>query len=139
MSDTSDDRDPEALLEQSKEQKRHRSQPQQNNEAESQGPPLEEYIADVYDELDAGEVPTNLTMRDRNLAALIRGLDEAGQLDAVGADVRDHLDRDAADSESRGSVLGLLVRVGLNEVRPDLIEAGEAGYETFTERQETQF
>lgn len=137
MSDTTDDRDPEELLEQSKEQKRHRSQPQQQTDAEE--PALEEYIADVYEELDAGEVPTNLTMRDRNLAALIRGLDEADQLDAVGADVREHLDRDTVDSESRGSVLGLLVRAGLDEVRPDLIEAGEAGYKTFTERQETQF
>ncbi|MDS0223621.1 hypothetical protein NDI54_19965 [Haloarcula sp. S1AR25-5A] len=138
MSDTTDDRDPEELLKQSKEQKRHQSEPQQQD-TEPDGPSLEEYIADVYEELDAGEVPTNLTMRDRNLAALIRGLDEAGQLDAVGADVREYLDRDATDSESRGSVLGLLVRAGLAEVRPDLIEAGEDGYETFTERQETQF
>jgi len=138
MSDTTDDRDPEELLEQSKEQKRHRSEAQQQN-GEPNDPSLEEYIADVYEELDAGEVPTNLTMRDRNLAALIRGLDEAGQLDAVGADVREYLGRDATDSESRGSVLGLLVRAGLAEVRPDLIEAGEDGYETFTERQETQF
>ena len=138
MSDTTDDRDPEELLEQSKEQKRHQSEPQQQD-TEPDAPSLEEYIADVYEELDAGEVPTNLTMRDRNLAALIRGLDEAGQLDAVGADVREYLDRDATDSESRGSVLGLLVRAGLAEVRPDLIEAGEGGYERFTERQETQF
>ncbi|WP_018258830.1 hypothetical protein [Halomicrobium katesii] len=138
MSDTTDDRDPEELLEQSKEQKRHRSESQQQRD-EPDEPSLEEHIADVYEELDAGEVPTNLTMRDRNLAALIRGLDEAGQLDDVGSDLREHLDRDAADSESRGSVLGLLVRAGLDEVRPDLIEAGEAGYETFTERQETQF
>jgi len=137
MSDTTDDRDPEELLEQSKEQKRHRSEPQQSTESE--GPSLEEYIADIYEELDAGEVPTNLTMRDRNLAALIRGLDEADQLDATGADVREHLGRGTVDSESRGSVLGLLVRAGLAEVRPDLIEAGEAGYETYTERQETQF
>jgi len=138
MSDTTDDRDPEELLEQSKEQKRHQSEPQQEPETVDESS-LEEYIADVYEDLDAGEVPTNLTMRDRNLAALIRGLDKAGQLDEVGADLREHLDRDAADSESRGSVLGLLVRAGLDEVRPDLIEAGEAGYETFTERQETQF
>ncbi|MBO4249491.1 hypothetical protein IL252_16920 [Halomicrobium sp. IBSBa] len=138
MSDTTDDRDPEELLEQSKEQKRHQSEPQQEPEAADESS-LEVYIADVYEELEAGEVPTNLTMRDRNLAALIRGLDEAGQLDDVGTDVREHLDRDSVDSESRGSVLGLLVRAGLDEVRPDLIEAGEAGYETFTERQETQF
>jgi len=138
MSDTTDDRDPEELLEQSKEQKRHRSQPQEQHE-DSDKPTLEAYIADVYEDLDAGEVPTNLTMRDQNLAALIRGLDEADQLDAVGADVREHLDRDATDSESRGSVLGLLVRAGLNEVRPDLIEAGEAGYKAFRERQETEF
>lgn len=138
MSDTTDDRDPEELLKQSKEQKRHQSEPQQQD-TEPDAPSLEEYIADIYEDLDAGEVPTNLTMRDRNLAALIRGLDEAGQLDAVGADVREYLDRDTTDSESRGSVLGLLVRAGLAEVRPDLIEAGEDGYETFTERQETQF
>ncbi|MBX0287954.1 hypothetical protein EGH22_16600 [Halomicroarcula sp. F28] len=132
------DRDPEALLEQSKEQKRHQSEAQQEPTGDDE-PALEAYIADIYEELDAGEVPTNLTMRDRNLAALIRGLDEAGQLDSVGADLRDHLGRDATDSESRGSLLGLLVRAGLADVRPDLIEAGETGYQTYTERQETQF
>jgi hypothetical protein len=132
------DRDPEALLEQSKEQKRHKSEAQQST-TDADKPALEEYIADVYEDLDAGEVPTNLTMRDRNLAALVRGLDEAGQLDAVGADLREHLGRDETDSESRGSLLGLLIRAGLSEVRPDLIEAGESGYETYTERQETQF
>ena len=132
------DRDPEALLEQSKEQKRHQSEAQQEPTGDDE-PALEAYIADIYEELDAGEVPTNLTMRDRNLAALIRGLDETGQLDSVGADLRDHLGRDATDSESRGSLLGLLVRAGLADVRPDLIEAGETGYQTYTERQETQF
>jgi len=137
MSDDTD-RDPEALLEQSKEQKRHQSEAQQEPTGDDE-PALEAYIADIYEELDAGEVPTNLTMRDRNLAALIRGLDEAGQLDSVGADLRDHLGRDATDSESRGSLLGLLVRAGLADVRPDLIEAGETGYQTYTERQETQF
>lgn len=132
------DRDPEALLEQSKEQKRHQSEAQQST-TDADEPALEEYIADVYEELEDGDVPTNLTMRDRNLAALVRGLDEAGQLDSVGADLRAHLDRDSTDSESRGSLLGLLVRAGLAEVRPDLIEAGEAGYDAYTERQETQF
>jgi hypothetical protein len=132
------DRDPEALLEQSKEQRRHQSEAQQQVTGGDE-PALEAYIADIYEELDAGEVPTNLTMRDRNLAALIRGLDEADQLDSVGADIRDHLGRDKTDSESRGSLLGLLVRAGLAEVRPDLIEAGETGYQTYTERQETQF
>lgn len=132
------DRDPEALLEQSKGQKRHQSEAQQST-ADQDEQALPEYIADVYEELEASEVPTNLTMRDRNLAALVRGLDEAGQLDAVGSDLREHLNRDEADSESRGSLLGLLVRAGLAEVRPDLIEAGETGYKTYTERQETQF
>jgi hypothetical protein len=138
MTDNTEERDPEALLEQSKEQKRHRSEAQEQVTDDDE-PPLEEYIAEVYEKLDAGEVPTNLTMRDRNLAALIRGLDEADQLDSVGADVRDHLNREETDSESRGSLLRLLVRAGLAEVRPDLIEAGESGYETYTERQETQF
>lgn len=138
MTDDTQDRDPEALLEQSKEQKRHQSEAQQSS-ADTEQQSLEEYIADVYEELEAGEVPTNLTMRDQNLAALVRGLDEAGQLDSVGADLRNHLERESTDSESRGSLLGLLVRVGLAEVRPDLIEAGEAGYERYTERQETQF
>jgi hypothetical protein len=138
MTDDTQDRDPEALLEQSKEQKRHQSEAQEST-TDADEPALEEYIADVYEELEAGDAPTNLTMRDRNLAALVRGLDEAGQLDSVGADLRAHLDRDSTDSESRGSLLGLLVRAGLAEVRPDLIEAGETGYEKYTERQETQF
>lgn len=138
MTDNTQDRDPEALLEQSKEQKRHQSEAQQST-TDADEPALETYIADIYEDLDAGEVPTNLTMRDRNLAALVRGLDKAGQLNAVGTDLRDHLGRDRTDSESRGSLLGLLVRAGLAEVRPDLIEAGEAGYKKYTERQERQF
>lgn len=138
MSDNTTDRDPDEILEQSKEQKRHQSQPQTapSNSAET---PLEEYIADVYEQLDADEVPTNLTMRDRNLAALIRGLDEANELDNVGADLRAFLDRSEVDSESRGSILRLLIRAGLTEVRPDLIEKGEQGYELYRDQQDTQF
>lgn len=131
------DKDPDEILEQSKQQKRHTSEPTTNDEDDT--PPLEEEIVAVYDALDADEVPSNLTMRDENLAALIRGLDAAGQLDEVGADVRDHLGRDDADSENRGSVLRLLVRAGLTEIRPDLLETGKDAHKRYLDQQSDEF
>jgi len=131
------EKDPDEILEQSKQQKRHTSEPTDADADET--PSLEEEIVAVYEALDSDEVPSNLTMRDENLAALIRGLDAADQLDAVGADARDHLGRDAVDGETRGSVLRLLVRVGLTEARPDLLETGKNAHKQYLEQQSDEF
>ncbi|WP_336339656.1 hypothetical protein [Haloarcula brevis] len=132
-----DDKDPEELLAQSKEQKRHTSEPSSPEDGE--GPSLEQEIANYYQAIDDGEVPHNLTMRDESLAALMRALESTGQLDDLGADVRDRLDRTPRDDESRGPVLAMLVRVGLQEVRPDLLESGKSGFKIYQQNQDIEF
>ncbi|QLC35754.1 hypothetical protein EFA46_015970 (plasmid) [Halarchaeum sp. CBA1220] len=84
---------------------------------------LEDAIVALLDDVESGEVSKTLSMRDARLTALIRALEETGELDAVGDALRDDLgiasDDDGAD---RSEVLRLAVRVGLREAAPDVLE-----------------
>ncbi|RLM32661.1 hypothetical protein [Haloarcula sp. Atlit-120R] len=132
-----DDKDPEELLAQSKEQKRHTSEPSTTDSDDTQS--LEEAIADVYQSIDEGETPHNLTIRDESLAALLRGLEDMNQLSELASDASEELGRDDVGHDTRSPVLGMLVRIGLRETRPDLIEAGKDAFEIYRDRQEVEF
>ncbi len=90
-------------------------------------------MADAYEAIDAGDVSSNLTLRDDNLAALFRGLEQSGRLADVGEQATDELDRDDEDTDSRAAVLRLLVRIGLQETDASVIDAGKAGRKQFLE------
>lgn len=132
-----DEKDPEELLAQSKEQKRHTSEPSATDDEPEVS--LEEHIVDAYSDINSAGGSSNLTMRDANLAALIRGLENADLLDDVGADLRDELGKDHEDSETRSSVLSLLARVGLQEARPELLETGKEAKRSYREQLEIDF
>lgn len=128
--------DAEALLEESKNQRRHETEPSMGAEQKAS---LVDAVADAYADLDAGNLPENLTIRDGNLAALFAGLDETDKLGEIIDDAAEALDRDEADAESKAAALRLLVRVGLDEVAPDALDAGAEGYQQFREDQEFEF
>ena len=84
---------------------------------------LQTAIRDAYADIDAGHAHENLTIRDENLAALVAGLDNAGQLEATARHANDHLDRTPDESlGTRAAVLKALLRVGLDEVEPEIVE-----------------
>lgn len=133
---SNDSPDAEELLEQSKNQKRHETEP---STSEGDDQDLVGAVADAYADLDEGDLPENLTIRDANLAALFAGLDETGELASVIDDAADELDREKPGAESKAAALRLLVRVGLDEVAPEALDAGVEGFEQYREQQDFEF
>lgn len=133
----SDKEKAEELLQQSSEQKRHQTEPSTASH-EEEAVSLADAVRDAYDRLDDGDAHENLTIRDKDLAALFAGLDECDSLDAVGTDAAAVLDRDDTP-ESKAGVLGVLVRVGLQEVAPEHIEDAKAGKRAWLSSQADEF
>jgi hypothetical protein len=130
--DDTDERDPEELLQQSQEQKRHTTEPNSTptETAEDSGQSLEAAIADAYAAMDAGDLHENLTVRDANMAALIAGLQATGQLEEIGDRANERLDRDF-DVDTVAGFLKAILRVGLEDIAPETLEAVEEGYQQY--------
>lgn len=124
----------EALLEEAKSQSRKDTEP--TTETIDDSPGLHEAIVEAYAAIEEGDAHNNLTIRDGDLAALINGLEETGGLEEIVTDAQSELGRDVGDTEpSKALALGLLVRIGLSEVAPDVIETA---VEAKKERLESQ-
>lgn len=129
-----DNKDAEELLAQSKDQKRHNTETQSEPEEESpETLSLEDAIADAYEALDAGDLHENLTVRDDNMAALVAGMQATGDLEAVGKSANRRLDRDF-DVDTRAGFLRAVLRVGLDEVASEKLDAVEEGYHRFQQQ-----
>ena len=123
MTDESDDVDPEELLQQSKEQKRHTSEP--NQSTDSPGVDRVEAIKNALITIDEGDAPENINLRDARLKALLVGLEKADELQKVAAELSPAVDADLdlnTDDVSQSDVARLLLRVGLREGLPDVLE-----------------
>lgn len=132
--------DPEELINEHKEETEGgRTQTEAAVEKESDAVSLEDAVKEAYEQLDDGELPENLTIRDEHLAALFAGLGETGQLEDVGEAAADALDRDADGLDARATVLRLLVRVALDEVAPEMIESAKEGRREFLASQADEF
>lgn len=143
MSDDQDTNTAEDLLKEAKNQRRHTTdapEPDTNEDGSAHTVDLATAVADVYDEIEAGETPSNLTLRDSDLAALFGGLERSGDLEKVVAEAHNTLDRDAEpDSLTRATALRLLVRVGLSEVDPSIIESALDGKQQHLTKQASEF
>ena len=100
------------------ERKRHEQEPT-TTDTDDDTPALDEAIADAYAAIDAGEANEHLTTRDRNLSALFGGLDDAGQLAALGKQAADELERDT-NPETQAETLRMLLRYAIAELDDDL-------------------
>ena len=84
---------------------------------------LEDAIVTLLSEVENGDVSKTLSVRDEQLAALIRGLEETENLDDIGHSLQENLGRDGdADGTDRSEILRLAVRLGLQEAAPEVIE-----------------
>jgi hypothetical protein len=84
---------------------------------------LEDAIVTLLGEVQNGDVSKTLSVRDEQLTALIRGLEETDSINDVGASLREKLGRDSAtDGTDRSEILRLAVRVGLQEAAPEVVE-----------------
>jgi len=133
MTDETPD-DPEDLLQQSKEQRRHTTDAasdatsESNNEEDEANPTsLANAVADTYGDFDDGSAHPNLTIRDQDLAALVEGLEVTDELSTITRRANRQLDRDGVPSRGKAGLLKALVRLGLDEVAPDEVEAAKEG------------
>lgn len=126
----------EELLQQSKQTTRHQTNPSDTAEDDVD---LTEAVADAYAILEEGDLPENLTLRDRNLAALFVGLQDTGELESVSRRAQEYLGRDEENLDKKATALRLLARVGLEEVAPETLESGKEGYEQYRDNQEIEF
>lgn len=136
MSDSDNSEKAEELLQQSKSQKRHTTDPSSSDE--NSAPRLQDAVRDAYVRLDEGELHENLTVRDGDLAALVAALEETDQLSTIGERANQWLDRDG-DAESRAAVLKTLLRVGLQEVASEEVEAAKEGKREYLASQADEF
>lgn len=136
-----DQEDAEELLKQSKNQRRHTTDaPAKKDRDGSESVELADAVAEVLGEIDQGDTPSNLTLRDGDLAALFAGLERSGDLDRIVQEAHDALDRDGApDSLTRATALRLLVRVGLAEIDPSVIDAAIEGKQRYLTDQASNF
>jgi len=116
--------DAEELLQQSKQQSRHTSEPT-TAEADDQGVDRVTAIKDALVAIEAGDAPENINLRDARLKALLVGLGEAGELSSAAVDAAAVLDADTdvnADDASQSDVARLLLRIGLQEALPEVLD-----------------
>jgi len=114
--------DAEELLQQSKEQSRHTSEPT-SSETSPTGLDRTEAIKRALLAIEEGDVPENINIRDARLKALLVGLEDAGELDEIAATLATILDADVdTDEVTQSDVARLLIRTGLQEGVPDLLE-----------------
>ncbi|GGK84340.1 hypothetical protein [Haloarcula sebkhae] len=95
-------------------------------EAESAGDGtdrLEDAIVTLLGEVERGDISKTLSVRDEQLTALIRGLEETGSLDDVGTSLKEELGRDDDEAMTdRSELLRLAVRLGIQEAAPEVVE-----------------
>lgn len=123
MTDDTDNLDPEELLQQSKERKRHTSEP--NESTETSDIDRVQTIKNALIAIDDGEAPENINLRDSRVKGLLVGLEEADELQKVATElatvIEGNLDIEL-DGTSQSDVARLLLRVGLQEGIPEILE-----------------
>lgn len=128
----------EELLQSSKQQKRHSAESNDDTTtSQSQSKSLVDAVAEAYHDLDDGAIHENLTVRDENLAALVAGLEETGELEAVGRRANEALDRDD-DVDTRAGVLKLLLRVGLDKIAAAELDEAKRGRTQYIQERESE-
>lgn len=124
MSNPNGDVEAEELLQQSKEQTRHTSEPTTSGGDQRAGDRVGA-IKDALVAIDEGAAPENINLRDARLKALLVALDDTGQLEAAAARAADDLDAEPdidTDDASQSDLARLLLRVGLEQALPDVLD-----------------
>lgn len=90
---------------------------------------LEDAMVALLADVEDGEVSKTLSVRDARLTALVRALEETGDLDDVGDALCEELGREAnADGTDRSEMLRLAVRLGLQEAAPEVLDNARDAY-----------
>jgi len=84
--------------------------------------PLADRIDAAIEEIDTGERPPTVAVRDERVAALLVAIDGEEDIDAIGDALVDELGRDHDGDFDRSDVLRYAVRVGLHEVADEYMD-----------------
>jgi len=123
------DPDPEELLQQSRDQRRTSTEATASTDSDDQ-PSLQAAVRQAFAEVEAGELNSTFGFRDERLVALLVGLERSGELAGVVTDAQAALGKDPdPESATRSAAASLLIRLGLQHLDEDVLEAGRAGYE----------
>lgn len=133
----------EAALQQSKEKKRHTSEPEAQAAGTDDAAEVSrvDAIKEALIAIEDGDAPENINVRDGRMKALLVGLDEADSLVAVAEQLADHLGDEDVDTEdvSQSDVARLWMRVGLREALPDVRKDAEEAAREKAMEQETGY
>jgi hypothetical protein len=117
------DQDSELDKLQKKTQSRGRMESHDNQQDSPQT--LTDAIVRELDAIDDNGQSPNVTIRDRNLAALLRGLEERDELDQLGEAFDEALGNDPAEEYTKADIGRLGVRIALENAAPETINALE--------------
>jgi hypothetical protein len=97
----------------------------------SEGDNLVDALIAAFASIDEGEQRKTIAVRDRSIAALLIAVNEReSDLQEIGADLQQSLDREPNEEYDRSEIIRLAVRVGLQEAAPEYLEQlGEASGE----------
>jgi hypothetical protein len=121
------EKDPDEIFAESKENTRHTTNPDTNGSS----PALEDAILQAIEDVDAGDRPQNLTVRDEKLAALFGGLEDADRLDELMICAAEQIGADPPEKVTRANALRMVIRTGLVESAPDLLETSKDARDRF--------
>lgn len=141
-----DDDEIEAILEETKGNKRHTTQPestegedqddsQKETQDESQELDRMAAIKDTLLAIDRGERRTNVTIRDAQIRAFLDGIESSEDLETAANQLTDWLDDDPEEKPTRADIGRLAIRVGLHECLPEMLkDARDAHKEALLEQ-----
>lgn len=90
---------------------------------------LEDAIVELLGDVEDGSTSKTLSVRDERLAALVRALEQTGEIDDVGGAFNEQLGRDPnSDDVDRSELLRLAVRLGLQEAAPEVLDTARDAY-----------
>lgn len=128
----------EDLLEEAKQKQRTTSEATPTDTTATPG--RTEAIKEALLSVESGETPENINVRDGRLKALLVGLEDAGELSDVAQSLAETLDTDSDDREATQSdVARLLIRAGLQEALPDLLDDATEARQRAALEQATDF
>lgn len=128
----------EDLLEEAKQKQRTTSEATSTDTTATPG--RTEAIKEALLSVESGETPENINVRDARLKALLVGLEDAGELSDVAQSLAETLDTDSDDREATQSdVARLLIRAGLQEALPDLLDDATEARQRAALEQATDF
>lgn len=112
----------EDILQQSKNQSRHTTEPSASETDAPAPPDCQTAIKAALLAIDRRDTPENINIRDARLKALLVGVEDSGDLPAIVETLETHLDTEIdTETPTQSDIARLLIRVGLQEATSDLL------------------